>query len=216
MNDSVIGVSLKSILWVDSDATAREPMRALFADYRVVFATSGYDAICERNRENFDAHVLDIWLPDWSGIQLCRDIRKIDPHVPIVFYTAAPRDHYVTRAIRAGASVYLQKQVDPGQLRQRLGVLLELGDRENLAAKQEEQLAIQDELQRRASAAIDASSLASESAARAIERTARVKALRIFLENGGTLANFTSWWPEVFAGQWAGSEIGQRARIGSN
>ena len=40
---------------------------------------------------------------------------------------------------------------------------------------------------------------AKERAAQAIERTARAKAMKAFVEAGGALAHFERWWPQSFA-----------------
>lgn len=48
---------------------------------------AGLAAIAE---QSFDLYLLDSWLPDGWGVDLCKKIREFDPHTPIVFYSAAP------------------------------------------------------------------------------------------------------------------------------
>ena len=39
--------------------------------------------------QKFDLYLLDSWLPDGSGLDLCRQIREFDKATPIIFYSAA-------------------------------------------------------------------------------------------------------------------------------
>lgn len=162
---------LKSILCVEDNKDARELMLTMLAGYRTVFAANGYEAIREFHKGFFDAYMLDQWLPDWSGVQLCREIRKTDPRGAIFFCTGAARKEDRLRAMRAGADVYLTKPIDPEQLLRQLRVHLETGEIESLRAKVDEEAAIQLELERRTAAAAQRVSVARESAERAIERT---------------------------------------------
>jgi DNA-binding response OmpR family regulator len=57
----------------------------------------------------FDLFLLDSWLPDGSGIDLCKAIRQIDAHTPIIFYSAAAYEDDKVLAIGAGAQGYLTK-----------------------------------------------------------------------------------------------------------
>jgi len=58
-----------------------------------------------------DVAVLDARLPDGSGIQVCRDVRSVDPHVKALMLTSYQDDEALFDAIMAGASGYLLKQV---------------------------------------------------------------------------------------------------------
>jgi len=40
-------------------------------------------------QQDFDLYILDNWMPDKSGVELCRAIRAFDPYTPILFYSAA-------------------------------------------------------------------------------------------------------------------------------
>src|SRR5262249_5781742 len=62
-------------------------------------------------RGYFDLYILDNWLPDGSGIGLCRNIREFDPHTPILFYSAAAYEYDIQEALRSGAQAYLVKPV---------------------------------------------------------------------------------------------------------
>jgi two-component system, NarL family, response regulator DevR len=58
-----------------------------------------------------DLVIMDVRLPDGSGIEACRDIRSEMPDVRIVMLTSYPDEEAVLSAIIAGASGYLLKQI---------------------------------------------------------------------------------------------------------
>ncbi|HEV7390828.1 MAG TPA: response regulator [Burkholderiales bacterium] len=197
----------KSILCVDGNRETQELIGSLFGGYQTVLACDAYEALREINSRSFDAYVLEMWLPDLSGLQLCREIRKLDPHGAVVFCTAAVRIDDRNRAFRAGASAYLCKPIDARRLQGEVRVLVELAQIESLRARVEEQQAVQEELQRLTSENIKRAHLAKAAANCAMERTSRVKALRAFIDSGGTRANFDRWWdvlfPPMFADAWS-------------
>src|ERR1700754_3401212 len=105
-----------------------EPTRAVMAaelrTWSPAFAADGREAVARLNADVFDAFVLDLWLPDYTGIPLCREIRDIDPHVPIIFWTIADGDDLRARALRAGATAYLRKGAEYEPLRDKLHELI--------------------------------------------------------------------------------------------
>ena len=107
----------RSILFVGSDRETRDLVSEALAEHQLTFAQTAFDGLRVLNAQPFHGYVLDYWLPDWSGAGLCREIRKIDPHAPVVFCSAAAQDTYRARAIRAGANAYLCKPIDPEELR---------------------------------------------------------------------------------------------------
>ncbi|HYC47663.1 MAG TPA: response regulator [Burkholderiales bacterium] len=197
----------RDVLVVDNHADAREQAAAVLSSYRVSFASNAYEAMRETNAKPFHAYILEQWLPDWSGVQLCRAIRGLDPHAPILFVTAAARDEDRSRALRAGANAYLSKPVDGERLLRQLRMYLELSELESLRAKQEEERAVQDELVRRARDTIARADAARQLAAKSIERTARTKAYKAFIDARGSRAHFESWWPNVFGSASANAGI---------
>src|SRR5947208_382465 len=62
-------------------------------------------AECTKALKNrvFDAYVLDYGAYDWSGPQLCREIRKTDPHAAICFYSKTTPEHGEKSAHKAAA-----------------------------------------------------------------------------------------------------------------
>ena len=58
-----------------------------------------------------DVAILDARLPDGSGIDVCREIRSIDPSIKVIILTSYDDEEALLSAIMAGASGYVLKQV---------------------------------------------------------------------------------------------------------
>ena len=98
------------ILVVDDEAQIRRVMRAalIHAGYEVVGARSGAEALeCIRS-EPFDSVLLDINMPDMSGIETCRRIR-VTSDVCIIMMTVCDREADKVAALDAGADDYVTK-----------------------------------------------------------------------------------------------------------
>jgi DNA-binding response OmpR family regulator len=127
----------------------------------------------------------------------------LDPNAPILFCAAAALDRHKMRALSAGASAYLCKPIRPEILRSKLLALLGLADMESLSAKVAEERAIQEELEVRVRLAVSRADAGRQLSASSIERTAKARALKAFIEARGTRGLFESWWPGVFRSAWA-------------
>jgi DNA-binding response OmpR family regulator len=104
------------ILCVDDHKDTCELLEVLLSDYKVVTAGTYAEALEKAKTEQIDLYLLDNWLPDGSGIELCEQIRKIHPTTPILFYSAAALESDRKEALEAGANGYLVKPVDIGNL----------------------------------------------------------------------------------------------------
>jgi DNA-binding response OmpR family regulator len=189
---------MKSLLCVDPQAESRAALEVALVEHELVFAETAFEALGQLNSRGFHGYVLDYWLPDLAGPTLCREIRKLDPYAPIMFYTPATRPEDRARALRAGASAFLTKPADVMELKARLRTALWASEVENAKAKVDEEQAIQEELERRAAHARQRAANASGLAAASLERTARIRAFKAFMQARGTRAHFESWWPEVY------------------
>jgi two-component system OmpR family response regulator len=76
-----------------------------------------------------DAIVLDVWLPDADGMDLCRSWRRAGLGVPILMLTARTDVAARVSGLDAGADDYLGKPFAMAELRARLGALLRRGRR---------------------------------------------------------------------------------------
>jgi DNA-binding response OmpR family regulator len=66
--------------------------------------------------QQFDLYLLDSWLPDGSGLDLCKRIRTFDTATPILFYSAAAYEADREQALKSGAQAYLVKPSHPSEL----------------------------------------------------------------------------------------------------
>jgi DNA-binding NtrC family response regulator len=73
-----------------------------------------------------DVVLLDLRLPDLSGLEVYERIREIDARIPVLFITAATEAHHAIEAMKQGAYDYLIKPLDTQHLRRVVGQALEL------------------------------------------------------------------------------------------
>lgn len=103
------------ILLVDDHDVVRVGLRALLESqpgFQVVGeAGSAAEAIAEAARSDPDVIVMDVRLPDGSGVEACRAIRARQPDVRVLMLTSYADDEAVFAAILAGAAGYILKQI---------------------------------------------------------------------------------------------------------
>jgi DNA-binding response OmpR family regulator len=114
----------KRILFVEDDEGAQELLTCMLSGYEVVVARDSTEGLRLARKRVFDLYILDNWLPDGTGIELCYRIRKFDQHTPILFYSAAAYAHDTQDALDAGAQEYLIKPVEPQDLRRTVARLV--------------------------------------------------------------------------------------------
>ncbi len=88
--------SLYSILIVDDDPSLRRGLKAFFSgSYNVVVVDSGIKAleVLEKNVESIYCIILDIKMNGLDGFATYRHLKKIDPEIPIIFYSAFQAEH---------------------------------------------------------------------------------------------------------------------------
>ena len=184
------------ILCVEDYEPARAVMATELAAYSPCLAADGHEALARMNSEAFDGFVLDLWLPDYTGIPLCRQIREFDPNVPIVFWTIAEAEELETRAMRAGANAYLRKTDDYRELREKLRELLQTAD-ERCSLAYDAAARTLAEIRERYTATESFRTQSAESARTSLERLAKPRTREAFLEAGGTLSRFERWWAKA-------------------
>jgi two-component system, NarL family, response regulator DevR len=103
------------LLVVDDHEVVRQGLVALLdrrEEFQVVAeAGSVAEAIAAAHRYEPDLVVMDVRLPDGSGVEACREIRSDRPETRVVMLTSYPDEEAVLSAIIAGASGYLLKQI---------------------------------------------------------------------------------------------------------
>ena len=76
-------------------------------------------------QQPFDLYIFDNWLPDGSGLDLCREIRSTGSRVPIIFTSAAGFQTDIENAKQAGADRYIVKPYEPFAVEQNVKELLD-------------------------------------------------------------------------------------------
>jgi DNA-binding response OmpR family regulator len=188
----------KQILMVEAHEDAWEMVRFTLTEYKLTLARDFESGLRLANYGYFDLYILDNWLPDGSGIGLCRHIRKFDPHTPILFYSAAAYEHDIQEALRSGAQAYLVKPVQPNDLEQAVARLTSPEEGRDFKAWQAEMAAVREELAIRYNEQKGRMERAKELYHRAEEKLMRLKAEKAFLEAGGARGEFARRWPSVF------------------
>ncbi len=102
------------ILIVDDHPIVRRGLQQILAeepDVEAAVEAENVAELMEHVREGeWDVVVLDITLPDRSGLEALKDIKALCPELPVLFLSMHPEDQYAVRALKAGASGYLTKE----------------------------------------------------------------------------------------------------------
>ncbi len=108
-----------SILVVDDEQHMRWIIeKALLKDgYRVVHAADGAEALAALDQYGPDLALLDLRLPDMSGIEVLRSMKQISPKMPVVMITAHGTVESAIEAMKIGAVDYISKPFDMEELK---------------------------------------------------------------------------------------------------
>ena len=108
------------VLVVDDHALIRKGLKQILddtSDMRITGeAETGMQAIKMVRDNGYDMVLLDITLPDKHGVEVLKQIKAECPNLPVLILSMHPDDQYAMRAIKAGASGYMNKQSAPSQL----------------------------------------------------------------------------------------------------
>jgi two-component system nitrogen regulation response regulator GlnG len=110
---------MSSLLVIDDDRTVHLLVKKAFKDSEVEIhaantAAAGMDLLREQKP---DVLLLDIMLPEITGIELAHEIRAIDTRLPVIFITAMNDSDTAIEAMKMGAYDYLLKPLDVRQVR---------------------------------------------------------------------------------------------------
>jgi DNA-binding NarL/FixJ family response regulator len=108
------------IIIADDHAIVREGLKQILADSKDIVVTgdaeNGVDAIKLVRKNDCDVLLLDISMPDRSGIEVLKQIKKEAPKLAVLMLSMHREDQYAVRSLKAGASGYLNKQSAPNEL----------------------------------------------------------------------------------------------------
>ena len=107
------------IMIVDDELGPREALKMILRDdYDVFTASSGREALHYLHADEFDLMILDIRMPDMSGIDLLARVKNRVPETEVVMITAYASVETATHALRQGALDYLIKPFDSSAVRE--------------------------------------------------------------------------------------------------
>jgi DNA-binding NarL/FixJ family response regulator len=106
--------ALIKVLLVEDHAIVRRGLKDLLAESGDIViaaeAANGIEAVRAARETDCQVMILDISLPDRNGIEVLKQIKKEKPGMAVLMLSMYPEKLYAIRALRAGASGYLNKQ----------------------------------------------------------------------------------------------------------
>jgi two-component system response regulator VicR/two-component system response regulator RegX3 len=109
-----------TILFVEDDEATRDAMTAILAreGYLVMTAPSGRDALglLRAPLAPIDVVLLDVHLPDISGVDLCARLREFEPHIPVVVCSGKAEPAQVAQLLELGICRYFEKPMTVDEL----------------------------------------------------------------------------------------------------
>ena len=108
------------LIIVDDHAVIREGLKQIISSTEDIIivgeAETGLDAIKLSRQLAYDIMLLDISLPDKNGIEVLKQIKKESSQVSVLMFSIHREDQYAVRALKSGASGYLNKQASADEI----------------------------------------------------------------------------------------------------
>ncbi|TXH25372.1 MAG: response regulator transcription factor [Cyclobacteriaceae bacterium] len=102
-------------------------------DFEVAMVTDGQQALSVFERDKPDICVLDVMLPSKDGYAIAKEIKQVNPDVPIIFVTAKNQTEDVLKGFEVGGNDYLRKPFSMEELIVRVTNLLSLSQKSGKA-----------------------------------------------------------------------------------
>ena len=104
-----------SILWIDDEIELLKPHIFYLKEkgYKVFTNTNGIDAIKSIHKRNFDLILLDQVMPGIDGLKLLKEIKNLQPHIPVIMITKNEEEWLMDEIISEKTAGYLTKPVNP-------------------------------------------------------------------------------------------------------
>lgn len=107
-----------NILLVEDDEMVRRVLTGALKEYRVEQASCCSEALLKAGSINFQVALVDLMLPDKSGLEVLWEIKKLQPHCQVIMMTGHGTIPSAVRSIRIGAYDYIEKPFSLGDIRQ--------------------------------------------------------------------------------------------------
>jgi DNA-binding response OmpR family regulator len=118
--------SSRKVLIVDADAGTRAEVRAVCVQdgYQVLEAGNGAEGLRELGTGHPSLVLLEVALPDGSGFDVCRELRRVDAVVPVIMMSSRSDEIDVVVALEIGADDYVVKPLRLRELMARMAAHL--------------------------------------------------------------------------------------------
>ncbi len=112
--------SMAKVLIVDDEPAIVRFLKSFLEKrhYTALTASTGEEALEQFKQERPEIVLLDIRLPDRDGLEVLKEIKRIDPRVSVIVVTAVTDEETGKRALELGAFDYLAKPFELGHLEQ--------------------------------------------------------------------------------------------------
>lgn len=106
--------SAPGVLIIDDDTSVQSILSSALSDnYAVHVASTGEDGLQHYEQVRPDVVLLDLMLPQMSGLSVLRALKKKSNNIPVIMMTAFAQVHTAVEAIKLGAADYLEKPFNP-------------------------------------------------------------------------------------------------------
>jgi two-component system, NarL family, invasion response regulator UvrY len=120
---------VRRVLLVDDHPIIRQGFRRIltqaFSDLCVGEAETGEQAIALSESSVWDLIILDLSLPGLSGLEVIRDVRRMQPESRIIVVSIHSPQQFARRALSVGAAAYLEKSAAPEEMVKAVAEVLE-------------------------------------------------------------------------------------------
>lgn len=114
-----------NILYIEDNFELSETIKnKLKSKYNIDIEGNGVDGVKKTEGKEYDLIILDYFLPDMTGLEICKKIREYDKKTPILIFTTNENKEDIVNALDAGADDYLTKPFDFNELEARIRTLI--------------------------------------------------------------------------------------------
>lgn len=127
------------VLYVEDDATLRSETGALLEEFfnKVYYAADGFEGLefYKSHSDGIDLVITDINMPRMNGIEMIKELKKLDEELPIIIISAHNETDFFIDSIRTGVSGYILKPIQFDQFLEAIGKVSQVVTlmKENLA-----------------------------------------------------------------------------------
>jgi len=127
------------ILLAEDDSNLGNLLRNYLAakSFETTLCVNGRLALEAFSKETFNLCILDIMMPEMDGITLAREIRLINPAIPVIFLTAKNQKEDILEGFKSGADDYITKPFSMEELLYRIKAIIRRTDNTSVNKKEE-------------------------------------------------------------------------------